>query len=133
MDLINEGVFLFFSCTDSTSDGESQSEEHKSLKPVTCAGRQPCSNVYIVGPELHFYSDGTEIPDGEREYMWVRSILKKLHVKHTPVTYMPSVELSQKIWSPQKWSPGDQIRQEKSLKNLVPLQKKWSPLPRRGP
>ncbi len=47
--------------------------------PVVCTGRQPKSDVFVVGPTLHFCSDGTKIAEDDQQYIWVPEIFKKLH------------------------------------------------------
>ena len=47
--------------------------------PVVCTGRQPKSDVFVVGPTLHFSSDGTEIAADDQQYIWVPEIFQKLH------------------------------------------------------
>ena len=39
-------------------------------------GRQPNSDVYVIGPNLQFFSDGTVIPVADRLYVWVPRIMK---------------------------------------------------------
>ncbi len=61
-------------------------------KPVTALGRQPQSDVYIIGPNLHFHSDGTPIPSERQEYIWLPHILQKLKVPFTPLAALPVVD-----------------------------------------
>ena len=48
--------------------------------PVICTGRQPNSDVYVIGPELQFNSDGTRIAPEKQQYIWIPQVLQKLHV-----------------------------------------------------
>ena len=48
--------------------------------PVICTGRQPNSDVYVIGPELQFNSDGTRIAPERQQYIWIPQVLQKLHV-----------------------------------------------------
>ena len=43
-------------------------------------GRQPGSNVFVLGPNLQFWSNGDYIPAEEQTYVWVDYLLKKLKV-----------------------------------------------------
>ena len=47
--------------------------------------------MYVVGPTLHFQSDGTPIPTDEQEYVWIPSILKKMKVRHSPISELPDL------------------------------------------
>lgn len=57
-------------------------------------GRQPNSDVYVIGPNLQFFSDGTVIPVADRLYVWVPRIMKKLKVSNLlhPFEKLPSVQ-----------------------------------------
>ena len=57
-------------------------------------GRQPDSDVYVIGPNLQFFSDGTAIPVENQLYVWVPRILKKLKVSNLvqPIENLPRVQ-----------------------------------------
>ena len=57
-------------------------------------GRQPGSDVFVIGPTLQFTSDGKVIPEEEQTYVWIPYILKKLNVLSSvsPVTALPEVD-----------------------------------------
>ena len=57
-------------------------------------GRQPNSDVYVLGPNLQFFSDGTVVPIEEQIYVWVPRIIKKLKVSNLlhPLEKLPSVQ-----------------------------------------
>ena len=56
-------------------------------------GRQPNSDVYVLGPDLQFFSDGTAVPVEEQKYVWVPRIMKKLKVSNLlhPLAKLPNV------------------------------------------
>ena len=57
-------------------------------------GRQPDSDVFVIGSTLQFTSDGKVIPEEEQTYVWIPYILKKLNVLSSvsPVTALPEVD-----------------------------------------
>lgn len=61
--------------------------------PVVCTGRQPGSDVFVVGTDLHFNSDGSRIAPDMQQYIWIPEILHKLHVDKisAPLTMIPEV------------------------------------------
>lgn len=75
------------------SDSEVEGEPITTYKPVVCMGRQPHSDVYVLGPNLQFFSDGTVIPVEEQTYVWVPRIIKNLKISNLlhPITQLPSV------------------------------------------
>lgn len=48
--------------------------------PVVCTGRQPNSDVFVVGQNLQFNNRGKQIPEDVQQYIWVPEIMKKLHI-----------------------------------------------------
>ena len=56
-------------------------------------GRQPGSDIFVLGPNLQFKSDGTAIPPQEQEFMWIPRVLKKLKISHIihPFSLLPHV------------------------------------------
>ena len=78
------------SSTGSDSDSDNGVTQYKA---VTCTGRQPGSDIYVIGPELQFFSDGTLIPTDTQEYVWIPEILRKLHVDKisAPLNTLPDV------------------------------------------
>ena len=63
-------------------------------KPVTWTGRQPGSDVIVIGQKLQFCSDGILIPIEMQEYIWIPEIIRKLHVDKisVPSRYPPPPE-----------------------------------------
>ena len=59
--------------------GDGGTHMRRVVKPVTVIGRQPESDVYVLGPNLHLTYDG-EIPPERRNYVWIPSILHKLRI-----------------------------------------------------
>ena len=74
--------------------GESDSDDSSSVSAVEQMGRQPGSNVFVIGPTLQFTSEGDVIPNEEQTYVWIPYILKKLKVltSVSPITVLPEVE-----------------------------------------
>ena len=62
---------------------------------LLCAlhGRQPNSDVFVVGPELQFYSTGSPIPPDLQQYIWIPEILCKLHIDKilAPISTIPHI------------------------------------------
>ena len=67
--------------------------EPQACKPVVCTGRQPGSNVFVLGPNLQFCSDGTSIAPQQQEFVWVPRVFKKLKISHIvhPLSSLPTV------------------------------------------
>ena len=84
-------IVTMFSSTG--SDSESDDSDVTQYKAVTCTGRQPGSDIIIIGPELQFSSDGTLIPVEQQEYVWIPEILRKLHLDKisAPLSTFPNV------------------------------------------
>lgn len=61
-------------------------------KAVTCIGRQEGSNIYVFGPNLHFYENGDEISNADQEYIWVPEILEKLQCPINNMVTLPVLE-----------------------------------------
>ena len=59
------------------SDEESASRQ-KVFKPVVCMGRQPGSEVFVLGPNLLFRSNGAQIASEDQEYIVIPEIIQKL-------------------------------------------------------
>lgn len=83
-------------CSGSNSDSESDDEADHipvTCKPAVCKGRQPDSDVYVLGPEIQFWSDGKPIPLEEQQYVWITHVLKRLHMTKicVPQSPLPSV------------------------------------------
>ena len=60
------------------------------MKPVTTLGRQPKSDVFVLGPNLHIAYDG-EIPRDKQTYVWIPSIMQKLRVPGFQAAAMDSL------------------------------------------
>lgn len=70
---------FFHSFQDDDSSAESDTAaESEEKHAVVCMGRQPNSDVYVLGPNLQFWSDGTLIPCTDQKYVWIDYLLKKL-------------------------------------------------------
>ena len=56
-------------------------------------GRQPGSNVFVLGPRLQFYSNGDSIPTEQQHYVWVDYLLKKLKIYNQihPINELPLI------------------------------------------
>lgn len=54
---------------------------------VTCIGRQPGSDVYVLGRKNQFTMQGLPIQEDEQEYVWVDEILLKIGVAIDDLTY----------------------------------------------
>ena len=59
-------------------DAEVDVDSKSTMKAVTCIGRQPNSDVFVLGPDLHFTSDGRLIEKESREYKFIPTLLKQL-------------------------------------------------------
>ena len=91
--------FLIYRFKDLTSSSDSDSEKEgkgnasKVLKPVECLGRQPGSDIFVLGETLQFRSNGESIPRDEQEYVYVPYILEKLGLSKSisPISNLPDV------------------------------------------
>lgn len=81
---------LNFRFQDLSSESDSEDED-KSLKPVTCIGLQPGSNVFVVGPDIQFYSDGRPVPPEEQKFKFILGQLGVMQVS-APVHNLPEVD-----------------------------------------
>ena len=90
-DLIN--IISHCNSGDDSDSDENSEDSVRSYRPVVCMGRQPHSDVYVLGPSLQFRSDGTAIPPAEQEYVWVERIMKKLRIGNIlhPLSCLPTV------------------------------------------
>ena len=63
------------------------------MKPVTCIGRQPNSEVFILGPELQFTSAGVLIEKVVQEYKFIPTLLKQLGALKcaSPILNLPTL------------------------------------------
>lgn len=78
----------------SNSSSDSDSEDCESVHPVEMMGRQPNSDVFVIGPTLQFTSQGDAIPPEDQTYLWIPYILKKLKVLSSvsPIAALPEVQ-----------------------------------------
>ena len=69
-------------------------DDSKSLKPVTCIGLQPGSNVFVLGPEIRFYSNGSPVSPEDQKYKFIPFILAQLGVLQVsaPVYAIPQID-----------------------------------------
>ncbi len=84
---------LYLYSTDDDDDCNSADVRIK-YRPVICSGRQPNSDIFIVGPLCQFTKDGKSIPENEHEYIWVPYIIKKLRKNSvmTPISSLPTLQ-----------------------------------------
>ena len=63
------------------------------MKAVTCIGRQPNSEVFVLGPELQFSSLGEPIEKDNQKFKFIPTLLKQLGaLKCTaPVQSLPTL------------------------------------------
>ena len=47
-----------------------ESERFKKLLLVTCLGRQPGSDIWVLTPHLQLASSGEVMPENEHKYFW---------------------------------------------------------------
>ena len=66
--------------SESEVDTEIDVDSKSTMKAVTCIGQQPNSNVFVLGPDPHFMSDGRFIEKESQEYKFIPSLLKQLGV-----------------------------------------------------
>ena len=57
---------------------------------VTCIGRQPDSNVYVVGPKMQFNMNGEAIAEEDQTFVWVEEILTELGINPAEILNIPS-------------------------------------------
>ena len=62
----------------SESEMDTEGEIKSTMKAVTCIGRQPNSDVFVLGPDLHFTSDGKHIEKENQEFKYIPLLLKQL-------------------------------------------------------
>ena len=84
---------IMFHSDKNASDDEEGGALKKKFNPVVCSGRQPGTDIFIVGPELQFTKEGREIPVHDQDYVWVPYILKKLKKDCviSPLIMLPSL------------------------------------------
>ena len=63
------------------------------MKPVTCIGRQPNSEVFVLGPKLQFSSVGEPIEKDDQEFKFIPILLKQLGALKcaAPVQSLPAL------------------------------------------
>ncbi len=54
----------------------------KYLAVAACIGRQPESDVYILGRNIQFTMNGVPICEDQQEFVWVNEILSKIAVSN---------------------------------------------------
>ena len=62
-------------CSTQDEYSDESDQDKPQLKAVVCMGRQPGSNVFVLGPRLQFYSNGDSIPTDQQHYVWVDYLL----------------------------------------------------------
>ncbi len=55
---------------------------------VTCIGRQPESDVYVLGRNTQFTMKGFPICEDQQEFVWVDEILSKIAISIEELTYI---------------------------------------------
>ena len=88
-------IYVLHTCyrfQDVYSESDSE-DEGKSLKPVTCIGLQPGSDVFVLGPEIQFYCSGQSVPPEGQEYKFIPLLLTQMGVLQisAPVYTLPEV------------------------------------------
>lgn len=93
MIIIISCVIIVMYSGDGESDENEELEPVRSFHPVVCMGRQPNSDVYIIGPSLQFGSDGSAIRSDEQTYLWVPRVIQKLRLNNImhPIQALPAV------------------------------------------
>lgn len=71
----------------------SQLDDNQEYLAVICTGRQPKSDVFVVGPELQFKVNGSLIPPDSQQFIWIPEVLRKLHTDKicAPLSTIPEV------------------------------------------
>jgi hypothetical protein len=64
---------------------------------VTCIGRQPDSDVYVLGKTAQFTMKGIPIPQEQKEFVWVEAILDKMGVHINDLSYQHNPDHVQNI------------------------------------
>ncbi len=84
--------YICYRFQDIHSESDSE-DEGKSLKPVSCIGLQPGSDIFVLGPDIHFYCNGKSIPPEDQKYKFIPFILNQLGVMQisAPVYALPEV------------------------------------------
>ena len=72
---------------------DEEQNEPSQYDPVTCTGLQPGSDVYVFGPKFQIAADGSLVPMGQQQYMWIDTILRKLQRPVNPLSPIPSHSL----------------------------------------
>ena len=57
---------------------------------VTCIGRQPDSDVYVLGQKMQFNMKGEPIAEEDQSYVWVEEILTGLGINQAEILGIPS-------------------------------------------
>lgn len=57
---------------------------------VSCIGRQPDSDVYVVGPKLQFNMKGEPIAEEDQHHVWVEEILTALGMNRMEILDIPT-------------------------------------------
>ena len=77
-------------CSDEDVAEDGAQVMRRVVKPVTTLGRQPKSDVFVLGPNLHIVYDG-EIPPDKQMHVWIPSIMQKLRVPGFQAAAMDSL------------------------------------------
>ena len=56
---------------------EKSASQQKVFKSVVCMGQQPGSEVFVLGPNLPFKSNGAHIASEEQEFIGIPEIISK--------------------------------------------------------
>lgn len=58
---------------------------------MSCVGRQPGSDVFVLGPSVQFYRNGEPIQPENQVYLWVPEIMMKLKsFTASPIVSLPT-------------------------------------------
>ncbi len=88
--------YIFCIISDMDDDNEpTQSVQvmSRKYKPVICSGRQPNSNIFVVGPLCHFENDGTVVAEKDQDFIWIPYVIRKLRKDGvmTPFPTLPTL------------------------------------------
>ena len=61
---------------------------------VTCTGRQPCSDVFVFGPNFQLTDSGLIISPDDQRFLWIDEILQKLQRPLNPLPPIPDYPLN---------------------------------------
>ena len=84
----NYNILLLSRLEDSDEDNDSSASQYDA---VTCTGRQPCSDVFVFGPNFQLTESGSTIPPNDQRFLWIDEILQKLQRPLNPLPPIPEI------------------------------------------